>query len=54
MFISDGSEPHGLLHRSLSGGELERFHRRKFHPEEERPAAIGQQGVHASRYCSVK
>lgn len=48
-----GGESRGLLHRPLSGGELQRLHRSKFHPEEEGPAAIGQQGFDASRYRSL-
>lgn len=48
-----GGESRGLLHRPLSGGELQRLHRSQFHPEEEGPAAIGQQGFDASRYRSL-
>lgn len=47
--VSDGSESFGLLHWSLSGCELECFYRFKFHPEKERPAAIGWEGFDASR-----
>lgn len=48
--VSDGGEPLQLLHRPLSGCELQCFYRFKFHLEEERPAAIGQQRVYASRW----
>lgn len=41
-FLTDGGEPSGLLHRSVSGSELQCFYRSQFYSEKERSAETGQ------------